>query len=211
MAHRGHGDPARRAAGNPHRDRDQHGPGGRRDRADHFHRRRERGPGAAPSEIFSQPTPALPWNIYNISTEHAAVDEIRHVQFGMVLTLVMVVLLLNLAAIIMRARNLEETPRMKDTRAKRHRRHRGRNRGVKLSERAAAAPGRGENTARRLHVRAERFSVYYAAHEAVRHVDVGIVSGEVTAIIGPSGCGKSTFLRAINRMNDLIPNCRAAS
>jgi phosphate transport system permease protein len=57
-----------------------------------------------PSEIFSQPTPALPWNIYNISTEHAAVDEIRHVQFGMVLTLVMVVLLLNLAAIIMRAR-----------------------------------------------------------------------------------------------------------
>ena len=51
-----------------------------------------------------QPTPALPWNIYNLSTEHAAVDEIRHVQFGMVLTLVMVVLLLNLAAIIMRAR-----------------------------------------------------------------------------------------------------------
>jgi phosphate transport system ATP-binding protein len=29
----------------------------------------------------------------------------------------------------------------------------------------------------------------------------------VTAIIGPSGCGKSTFLRAINRMNDLIPGC----
>lgn len=29
----------------------------------------------------------------------------------------------------------------------------------------------------------------------------------MTAIIGPSGCGKSTFLRAINRMNDLIPNC----
>jgi len=57
-----------------------------------------------PSEIFSQPTPALPWNIYNISTEHAAVDEIRHVQFGMVLTLVLVVLLLNLAAIVMRAR-----------------------------------------------------------------------------------------------------------
>jgi phosphate transport system ATP-binding protein len=30
----------------------------------------------------------------------------------------------------------------------------------------------------------------------------------VTAVIGPSGCGKSTFLRAINRMNDLIPGCR---
>jgi phosphate transport system ATP-binding protein len=30
----------------------------------------------------------------------------------------------------------------------------------------------------------------------------------VTAIIGPSGCGKSTFLRAINRMHDLIPGRR---
>jgi phosphate transport system ATP-binding protein len=32
----------------------------------------------------------------------------------------------------------------------------------------------------------------------------------VTAIIGPSGCGKSTFLRAINRMNDLIPSAHTA-
>ncbi len=55
-------------------------------------------------ETFSQPTPALPWNIYNLATEHQAVDEIRHVQFGMVLTLVLLVLLLNLAAILIRAR-----------------------------------------------------------------------------------------------------------
>jgi phosphate transport system ATP-binding protein len=34
--------------------------------------------------------------------------------------------------------------------------------------------------------------------------------GRVTAIIGPSGCGKSTFLRAVNRMNDLIPGCRTS-
>jgi phosphate transport system ATP-binding protein len=59
-------------------------------------------------------------------------------------------------------------------------------------------------------VRAERFSVFYGAEAAVRDVTVGIRSGEVTAIIGPSGCGKSTFLRAINRMNDLIPYCHAA-
>ncbi len=58
----------------------------------------------SPIEALTQPTPALPWNIYNISTEHAAVDEIRHVQFGMVLTLVTLVLLLNLTAIILRAR-----------------------------------------------------------------------------------------------------------
>jgi len=55
-------------------------------------------------ETLNQPTPALPWNIYNLATEHEAVDEIRHVQFGMVFTLVMLVLLLNLAAIILRAR-----------------------------------------------------------------------------------------------------------
>jgi phosphate transport system permease protein len=55
-------------------------------------------------ETFSQPTMALPWNIYNLATEHQAVDEIRHAQFGMVLTLVLLVLLLNLAAILIRAR-----------------------------------------------------------------------------------------------------------
>ena len=55
-------------------------------------------------EVLSQPTPALSWNIYNLATEHEAVDEIRHVQFGMVATLVMIVLLLNLAAIVLRAR-----------------------------------------------------------------------------------------------------------
>lgn len=55
-------------------------------------------------ETLSQPTPALSWNIYNLVTEHEAVEQIRHVQFGMVFTLVLLVLLLNLAAIIIRAR-----------------------------------------------------------------------------------------------------------
>ncbi len=54
--------------------------------------------------FFNQPTPALPWNIYNVATEHEAVQEIRHVQFGMVLVLVALVLLLNTAAIVLRAR-----------------------------------------------------------------------------------------------------------
>jgi phosphate transport system permease protein len=57
-----------------------------------------------PWEAISQPTPALSWNIYNLCTEHEAVDEIRHVQFGMVVTLVALVLILNVAAIILRAR-----------------------------------------------------------------------------------------------------------
>ncbi len=57
-----------------------------------------------PFETLTKPTPALPWNIYNLATEHEAVDEIRHVQFGMVLTLVTLVLLLNITAILLRAR-----------------------------------------------------------------------------------------------------------
>jgi phosphate transport system permease protein len=55
-------------------------------------------------EVFSQPTPALSWNVYNLSTEHQAVDEIRHVQYGMVLTLIVLVLVLNIAAIVLRGR-----------------------------------------------------------------------------------------------------------
>ncbi|OPZ15730.1 MAG: Phosphate import ATP-binding protein PstB 3 [candidate division BRC1 bacterium ADurb.BinA364] len=60
------------------------------------------------------------------------------------------------------------------------------------------------------HVEMEDFSIYYGTNHAVKHVDMQIRTGKVTAIIGPSGCGKSTLLRAINRMNDLIPGCRAA-
>ena len=59
------------------------------------------------------------------------------------------------------------------------------------------------------HIKAEEFSVFYRTNEAVRKVTFDIPAKLVTAIIGPSGCGKSTFLRAINRMNDLIPGCTA--
>jgi phosphate transport system ATP-binding protein len=56
-------------------------------------------------------------------------------------------------------------------------------------------------------VQSEDFSVFYGDNEAVKDVSVDVPESLVTAIIGPSGCGKSTFLRAINRMNDLIPHC----
>lgn len=51
-------------------------------------------------------------------------------------------------------------------------------------------------------------SIYYGSKLAVSHVTLPIVEGRITAFIGPSGCGKSTVLRAINRMNDLIPGAR---
>jgi phosphate transport system permease protein len=56
------------------------------------------------ADVFSSPTPALSWNIYNLASEHEAAAEIRHVQYGMVLALVGIVLLLNLSAILLRAR-----------------------------------------------------------------------------------------------------------
>ncbi len=55
-------------------------------------------------EVFDNATRALPWGVYNMATEHEEVDQIRHVQYGMVFTLVALVLLLNAVAIVMRAR-----------------------------------------------------------------------------------------------------------
>ncbi len=57
------------------------------------------------------------------------------------------------------------------------------------------------------HVESRDFSIFYGDNQAVKSMSAKIPSGLVTAIIGPSGCGKSTFLRGVNRMNDLIPNC----
>jgi phosphate transport system ATP-binding protein len=60
-----------------------------------------------------------------------------------------------------------------------------------------------------VHVESREFSVFYKHNQAVKSVNLAIPAARVTAIIGPSGCGKSTFLRAINRMNDLVPGCHA--
>ncbi|MEQ8454481.1 MAG: phosphate ABC transporter ATP-binding protein PstB [Sandaracinaceae bacterium] len=46
--------------------------------------------------------------------------------------------------------------------------------------------------------------VRYGKTWALEDVSAPIVRERVTALIGPSGCGKSTFLRALNRMNDVI-------
>ncbi len=57
-------------------------------------------------------------------------------------------------------------------------------------------------------ITARGVDIYYDTNQAIFDVDLDILPNKVTAFIGPSGCGKSTFLRAINRMNDLIPICR---
>lgn len=55
---------------------------------------------------------------------------------------------------------------------------------------------------------ARNVSVFYGQFEAIKKVTLGVQANAVVAFIGPSGCGKSTFLRAINRINDMIPGCR---
>ncbi|MEQ1899835.1 MAG: phosphate ABC transporter ATP-binding protein PstB [Devosia sp.] len=54
----------------------------------------------------------------------------------------------------------------------------------------------------------DRVCVFYGAKQALFDVHLEIEENRVTSLIGPSGCGKSTFLRALNRMNDTIENCR---
>ncbi|MGY2701548.1 MULTISPECIES: phosphate ABC transporter ATP-binding protein PstB [unclassified Nocardioides] len=50
--------------------------------------------------------------------------------------------------------------------------------------------------------------IYYGDFKAVEGVNMTIRAKAVTAFIGPSGCGKSTFLRALNRMHEVIPGAR---
>jgi phosphate transport system ATP-binding protein len=48
-------------------------------------------------------------------------------------------------------------------------------------------------------------TIRYGQKAAVKSVSLRLPERQVMALIGPSGCGKSTFLRALNRMNELIP------
>jgi len=52
------------------------------------------------------------------------------------------------------------------------------------------------------------FVFFYGTNKVLHGINLDIPAKQVTALIGPSGCGKSTFLRAINRMNDIIPEAR---
>jgi len=54
----------------------------------------------------------------------------------------------------------------------------------------------------------KQLNLHYGAKQALFDIAMDIPKNQVTALIGPSGCGKSTLLRSLNRMNDLIENCR---
>lgn len=57
-------------------------------------------------------------------------------------------------------------------------------------------------------IRTEHLNLWYGEHQALHDINMAIGANRITALIGPSGCGKTTFLKTINRMSDLVPNCR---
>lgn len=52
------------------------------------------------------------------------------------------------------------------------------------------------------------FDLWYGEHHALKNINIDIKENEVTAVIGPSGCGKSTYVKALNRMVELVPIVR---
>lgn len=51
-------------------------------------------------------------------------------------------------------------------------------------------------------------NLYYGDFHALKGINMEIPKNQITAFIGPSGCGKSTCLKTLNRMNDLVENCK---
>lgn len=57
-------------------------------------------------------------------------------------------------------------------------------------------------------IQTKNLNLWYGENHALKNIDIEIPDKEITALIGPSGCGKSTFLKSLNRMNDLVEDCR---
>lgn len=53
-----------------------------------------------------------------------------------------------------------------------------------------------------------KLNVWFKDNHVLKDVSVTIKENTVTAVMGPSGCGKTTFIRAINRMNEIISGSR---
>ncbi|NMB07016.1 MAG: phosphate ABC transporter ATP-binding protein [Tissierellia bacterium] len=57
-------------------------------------------------------------------------------------------------------------------------------------------------------IKIENLNLYYGNFHALKNINLNIKENQILAFIGPSGCGKSTLLKTLNRMNDLIPDCK---
>ena len=59
-----------------------------------------------------------------------------------------------------------------------------------------------------IRIETKNLNLSFGSVRILKNLNMYIKSNYVTAIMGPSGCGKSTFIRTLNRLNDLIPECR---
>jgi phosphate transport system ATP-binding protein len=66
----------------------------------------------------------------------------------------------------------------------------------------------GLNNGDQTEIEVRGLNLWYGTNHALHDISIDIPKNSVTALIGPSGCGKSTFIRCLNRMNDLVKNCR---
>lgn len=49
---------------------------------------------------------------------------------------------------------------------------------------------------------------WFGTNRVLQHIDIEVQTNEIFGIIGPANSGKTTFLRAINRLNTLVPSYR---
>jgi len=66
----------------------------------------------------------------------------------------------------------------------------------------------GENTIDRVKIDVRSLNVWFGTKHVLKDIGIGIKPNAVTAVMGPSGCGKTTFIRAMNRLNELIEGSR---
>lgn len=54
----------------------------------------------------------------------------------------------------------------------------------------------------------KNLNIWFGTSLAVKDVSIDVKTDEILSIIGPSNSGKTSFLRSLNRMNELNPNCK---
>lgn len=69
-------------------------------------------------------------------------------------------------------------------------------------------PAFSPETIKKRAIEVKDLNLWYGGNHALKKISLDIPKNKVFSFIGPSGCGKSTFLRTMNRMNDMISNCR---
>lgn len=54
----------------------------------------------------------------------------------------------------------------------------------------------------------KNLNLYYGDFKALKNINLSLEEKKIISFIGPSGCGKSTLLKSLNKMNDLVENCK---